>query len=413
MLESISIKPYSFQPFKLSVEDFLPVNMLVLFGLPSWVNHQRLHEGLVKTLAAFPHLTGKVTLNLDPLEVYAIQSEHDLQFEWEKELDCDVAHLKTMDKAQLKSTFAPSAYHDHEDPLKAMQGPLFQVRLSWLKEAAFSVVGLMMSHAMVDGTGLVLFLKYFSGVLNEQTIPKVMHDRSVTFPKHLPNAIHLPRHYHAVDNSDEFLASFNATIHVSEGKTFSIRSTNLLDRLACNTQTGARFRFVADMCFHLAQSQDEDLIVGLWCNARGMGHVPRTYTGNTGCYMHVPINPGSIEANCRNFSTMWSKEAMLQHKSDYEMLKAAEKQGQFVVWDGPSARLLSVNLIAHYPGIAGLGDGRPLFYRLLTRNVAGIRMYYNPSGDKMIVEAGLMPAGVATLLRRCAELGLEVEEDLF
>ncbi len=382
--------------------------MVLLLGYKRRLDPIALREAMKKALQAFPHLSARIDLNLQPLRAELVPSDRELQLEWIRSGEPLSQPLEDQNQATLFARFAPSAAASARTPMQALQSPLLQLRLTWLPESEGCVLGVMVSHMVMDGSGLALFLAHMIAAMRGGSAPDVVHDRRHTFPDILPAAAGLPPHYVEVPQLSLAMAEGADTLASSTPTVFSLSLAELRRSMADKSSTEARLYLAAHLCQEVAARQLGRRTLALWCNARGLGHVPRNYTGNAGCYTHVPLEPGNTQGCYQNLKRTITRTGFAEIKDAYGRLKSAEAAGRVVFWNGPGENLLSLNLVPPARGAADFGQGGPDYAQLLTRNVSGLRLYSSADGERLVVEACLPEAHGAGLIASCEGLGLVV-----
>ena len=411
----LSIPSLTFAPLRLCLDDVLPVSMVLLLGYARRLDPEGLRAALQTALQAFPHLTGRLHLNLQPLEAELVPGDREVRLEWIREGQPGLSNLQdleSLDQETLFHRFAPSAAAKALTPLQSLQAPMLQLRLTWLADSEACVLGVMASHMAVDGSGLGLFLGHLTAALRGVGAPAVVHDRRHTFPVSMPKDSALPPHYTEVPHLSMAMAEGQDKLASTPATVFSVpldSLSGLEDHPGEKPPTDARLLLAAHLCQEVAALQPQRRTLALWCNTRGLGHVPRNYTGNTGCYAHSPLEPGDANGCYRHLKSAVTRTGFAAIGATYARLKAAEAAGRYVFWDGPGDHLLSLNLVPQTRGAADFGKGGPEYAQLLTRNVSGLRLYGNPDGKRIVVEACLPAAHGMALMAGCARLGLPVQ----
>lgn len=410
----LSVPSQDFAPLPLCLDDALPVSMVLLLGFRYRLDPVALRSALATALQAFPHLGGRLHLNLQPFQVALVPGGREVQLEWIRSDSSRLETLETLDQETLAARFAPSAAAAARSPMQALQAPLLQLRLTWLPEEDACVLGVMASHLALDGTGMALFLAHVTAAMRGGTAPAVIHDRRCTFPDPLPTDGTLPPFYREVPQLSLAMAQDQDPLAATEATVFSIHAENLDRLLGQASFADARLFLAAQLCREVAARQPGRRMLAQWCNARGLGHVPRNYTGNAGCYAHLPLEAlplegGDTESLYRGLKQLITSRGFAGINDAYARLKAAEAAGRYAFWEGPGDNLLSLNLVPHIRNPADFGHGSPEFGLLLTRNVSGLRLFSSPDGDRLIVEACLASGLGEALIAACERLGLRTQ----
>jgi hypothetical protein len=383
--------------------------MVLLLGYGYRLDPVLLRNSLQGALQAFPHLNARIQFSLDPLQAELVPSFDMVQIEWVKAGAPAPRNFELLDQQTLLARFAPSSASEVRSPLQALQDPLLQLRLTWLAESDRSVLGVMASHMVLDGTGLALFLDHLTATIQGRTPPTVVHDRRHTFSASLPADQTLPAHYHEITDLTMAMAQEQDPLTAVPATVFSVAVQNLEENFLTKSASDRRLYFAAQLCQEVAKHQTNRETMALWCNSRGLGQVPRNYTGNAGCYVHLPLGAGDPHVGYRHLKHAISRKGFAETAQTYARVKANEAAGRLVFWNGPKDELLSLNLVPHVPNVANFGKGDPTYAQILTRNVSGLRLFNTPDGNRMVVEASL-PRGIGSaLVDRCRDMGLSVE----
>lgn len=410
--EILSVPASDFPPLGLCLDDVLPVSMVLLLGYARRLDPVALRAALQTALKAFPHLGARLHLNLQPLEALLVPGEREIQIEWVRAGQPGLAGihaLESLDQETLSARFAPSAADSARTPMQALQAPLLQLRLTWLPDCDACVLGVMVSHMALDGVGLALFLNHLTAAMRGADAPAVVHDRRHTFPDPLPKDAALPPHYREIPHLSMAMAEGQDPSSSSQATVFSLPLESLQRHWDHKSMTDARLFLAAHLCQEVAALQPQRSSVALWCNTRGLGHVPRNYTGNAGCYVHTPLRAGDALSCYQNLKRTITRTGFAEINDAYARLKANEAAGRYVFWHGPGDDLLSLNLVPHARGAADFGQGGPEYAQLLTRNVSGLRIYGSPDGNRLVVEACFPESHGKALMSACERLELPVQ----
>lgn len=408
--EIFLLSPLSFQPLPLSVDDLLPVSVVLLLGYNYRIDPKALTKALECTLSFFPHLSARIHLAFEPLKMSLVPSDRKIQLEWVKNSQGSLETLESMEQGFLTEHYAPSAAFNAQNMLQIFDLPLLQLRISWLSSSNASVLGLMVSHIALDGIGMMYFIKHLSAALQGTNLPIVVHDRKLTFPEILPNQCELPLYYRELVDLPLALAKAHSEQKKYQVTIFSITLESLEKIVGKKSLTNARFYFTALLCQALAKIQKKPLTIALWCNVRGLGHVPRNYTGNTGCYIYLPLEENKLEKCYQLLKNTITRQGFAKIQQAYNQLKSIEAEGRIIYWNGSEQDILSVNLVPHLPNALDLGSGSPVYAQILTRNTVGLRIYSSPDGRRFTVEACLLDQLGDKLLQSCVDMGLFVKK---
>jgi len=398
-VETRLIPPRDFAPLALAVDDRLPTDIELVLAYRYHVSLNCCADALTCGLRAFPHLTGAVG-KTDPPHGMIVPSAHGTVLEVvESTGGFAIGDLESLALREHSARLIP---HDGE----SMQGALFRARLTLMPAAGLSILGLRVSHAVVDGTGLAWFLSHCTAHLRGVEPGPVFHERSHGFGKCLDGPDEAPHHYHdagalSIDGSwaDDTTATTTPVV-------FAIHVDTVRRRLNASSLLDARLRLGAWLCTETAACHPAFTEVALWCDPRGTNGIPAGYTGNAGCYLHFPLREGMTKELSRQLRNMATRSGFQQIAGTYRRIKRAESLGRPVVWDGPGTGLLQLNLVPHAVAGTDFGKGVPVLGLLLTRNSSGLRISLTTDGSRFLVEACL-PAGVgASLVEACRASGL-------
>jgi Transferase family len=402
----LTVPVQNFKTLRLCLDDVLPVSIVLLLGYSHRLEPQALRSSLQSALLAFPHLSGRIQVSLEPLQAELVPGEREVQIEWNQGNKSSLQDLELLDQETLFAHFAPSAAANARTPIQALQAPLLQLRLTWLSNSNACVLGLMVSHMVLDGTGLALFLNHLTAGLQGKNAPAVVHDRWHTYPDPLPKYAALPPQYQEISNLALAMALEQDPLAASPSTVFFIPVKSVQQVSRTSSLTDARLFLAAHLCQEVAAMQPSRSTLALWCNTRGLGHVPRNYTGNAGCYMHYPLAAGQTSECFQNLKRTITREGFAEIAKTYAYLKAGEASGRAIFWHGPGEDLLSLNLVPHVRGAADFGYGGPVYAQLLTRNVSGLRIFSSSDGSRFVVEACLPSMHGARLISSCENLGI-------
>ncbi len=405
----LTIPSLRFSPLRLCLDDVLPVSMVLLLGYKYRIDPVLLQRSLNTALQAFPHLSGRFQLNIQPLQAELVPSDRAVELEWVQSGHLPQFALEFLDQETLFVHFAPTAASTARSLIQAMHAPLLQLRLTWFSESQTCVLGIMVSHLALDGVGLILFLNHLTAAMQGGNVPEVVHDRKYTFPDQMTKNGTIPLHYQEIPNLSLAMSQVQDDITIAQAAVFSVSIASLKKYLDKSPLTDVRLFLAAHLCQEVAAIQESRRTLALWCNTRGLSHVPRSYTGNTGCYIHLPLTPGDSNECYQLLRSAITRKGFAEIKKIYSQIKSAEADGRYLFWSGPSENLLSLNLVPHVPGVANFGKGAPEYAQLLTRNVSGLRIYSSPDGNKLIVEACLPTSHCERLMSSCEKLGLTIQ----
>ena len=381
-----------FEPLILSEDDQLPTPIQLVMAYRGLMSADSCEEAFLRGLAGFPHLSGKLIRGLhgrldkivpfdDPFSLELREAEEVLDFH----------DLASFSLERLSEDFVPS-------PAES----LFQARLTIFRNAGMSVLGLRVSHAVVDGAGLAYFISNSTAALRGVEPFTVFHDRSFGFGSCMEGDMaEVPEGYRdeasaaMADGAVDFIPTY--FVIPVEGVRKCFGASSVLD---------ARLRLGAWLSAGVAQRDETFTGLGLWCDARGTNAIPATYTGNVGCYVSFPLRGMGAEALAQELRKMATRRGFERIAATYGMIKRAEAQGHPLVWGGTGKGMLQLNLVPHVVEGTDFGHGVPAFALLLSRNSSGLRISLTPDASRFLVECCL-PHGLGDgLVEQCQTAGL-------
>lgn len=406
----------------LTVDDFVPTSMVLALAYPFVTDPQGFAQATQTGLDAFPHLTGKLDGDWMSMDYRIVPSSESIQVEFEAtDEELGLSQLQSLSASEILKRFGPSIARDVDLSQFAEGLPLFAARLTNLPRVPMSIVVLMVSHIAIDGVGLAMFLNHcIAGTTGEKARYSVTHDRSVlqnvlldtgadsktgglTVPV---ESIRLPSHYSAFDlaNLPEMMQAWESTMSQStEYWTVGIENVDIFDS---NGITPTRTGVSALLSHWLAEYNPAYQELALWCNTRGLLGIPKTYTGNTGCYLHLPLvsmSPTEIERSLHGVAT---PKGFAEITNTYRALKQAELNGILPLWNGMRPEVLPLNMVTYPRMSSDVAGVPPSFAKMLTRNLHGLRTAGTPDGKGVMVEATLPDAEKEMLVQRCKQLGI-------
>jgi len=364
-----------FAPLNLSVDDGLPADIELVMGYLGGIAAEVCSAALERGLRAFPHLTGKGEgMRIVPSE-YGFELETvDLPGEM------GIRGLEELPLVEQSVLFIPEGRADS----------LFAARLTSFPETNLGVLGMRISHAAVDGTGLALFIMHCTAESRGVGAPPLFHERRYGIGAYLEGTDEPPCGYReAASMEDETARSIPTLFAIpAESVRRHFQATSLLD---------SRLRLAAWLCAALESRFPE---VALWCDPRGLNGIPATYTGNIGCYLHFP--------NCADLTKQLkatAKRAGFRRIAEtHRRIKLAESRGRPLIWQGGA---LQLNLVPHAVAGTDFGTGLPGYAILLSRNSSGLRISLTPDASRFLIEACLPDGLGEVLLEKCRAAGLQ------
>lgn len=367
-----------FEPLDLSVDDRLPADIELVIGYRGEIAADDFAAEVERGLRAFPHLTGR----LDGMRI--VPSGRNFALETvELQGAIGFRDLEEMPLAEQSAAFIPEGRADS----------LFAARLARFPEADLSVIGMRVSHAAVDGTGLALFINECTAARRGVATPPLFHERRHGFGENIDGEHTPPQGYRAADVADglESLADISPTL-------FAIPSENVRKHFHAVTLLDARLKLAAWLCAALEPQFPK---VALWCDPRGLNGIPATYTGNLGCYLHFENRAETLTQQLKATATRAGFQRIAE---THRRIKLAESRGRPLAWKGVA---LQLNLVPHAVAGTDFGIGLPGYAILLSRNSSGLRISLTPDTSRFLIEACL-PHGLGNfLLENCAATGLD------
>ena len=364
-----------FPAIHLSADDLLPTDivMLLVYRTPA----AGVAESLDAGLRVFPHLTGKLAGGPPRIvpagdEAFAMETEESTE-------DPAVEDFERMADETMCARFVPAA----------REGGLFAVRRVDFPRTGLMALGLRVSHMAVDGTGLGWFLAHATAGARGVAAPPVVHDRA------------------AMRVADGVCGEIPEG-HVARKPEGAPAVGRPLWFAVPMAAAGQRNAFAAWLCGEIARIDPMIRRVAVWCNTRGRGGPPPTYTGNAGCYRHVDIAGDDAEL-ALGIHALATRSGLARARRMHQEILRLRAAGREVWWDGPRADVLELNLLAPPVEVADFGSGSPAFALLLSRNSNGLRVFPGVCGRRFVVEATLPPGMAAALVEACAKRGLAPE----
>ncbi|MEL4893830.1 AMP-binding protein [Crocosphaera sp. Alani8] len=385
---------------RLAEDDNVPNSMVFVLAFPSIIKPSVLIESVQQGLDVFPHLSGRVRtdiatgqLSIQPCSegVLLEMRTMDNDFNWDS--------LESMTNKTLQDWFAPTIIgkvsEKHPEDL-----PLMSVRLTHLPKINGCVLSIFVSHIAIDGVGLAHFLNQCTAHIHEYTVEPVVHGREELYSAaKICSSPKLPSWYVVTENNDichpQRVWEVVEKCHII---TYTISDLTLRDLFALADENEFWLYLTAylwsELNCEIERSREGTIYseLALWCNVRGTLDISELYTGNVGCYWHVKF-PSMMMTDLVTLTELikepMTKEGVERVKSTYSALKIAEFERRTVQWNGLQPHVLPVNLFPYAHSLLNFGSGAPLFGRMLTRNVHGLRISRTVRNDGFQVEACL------------------------
>jgi hypothetical protein len=367
-----------FDPLGLSVDDLLPADIELVMGYRGGIEAELCAAALERGLRAFPHLRGKLEgMRIVPSEDRFVLETLDLPGAM------GIRDLEEMPLAGQSAAYIPNGRAE----------ALFAARLTRFPETNLSVLGMRVSHAAVDGTGLALFIHHCTAEPRGVGTPPLFHERRYGFGADLDGADEAPHGYGASGGMTQ-----EDSLAGSAPILFAVPADNVRLRFQATSLLDLRLKLGAWLCAALESRFPE---VALWCDPRGLNGIPATYTGNVGCYLHFTNRADDLTKQLKATAT----RAGFQRIADtHRRLKLAEMRGRPLSWIGGA---LQLNLVPYAVAGTDFGTGLPGYAILLSRNSSGLRISLTPDASRFLIEACLPDGLGEVLLGKCHEEGLE------
>ena len=392
----------------LALDDLVPTNILLLIAF-RYDASDRLIDGIKQGLEIFPHLAGRLAWAGDPSSATIQADPAGVLVERRSTNKISLPSIGELTREQLVDHFFPSG--TSECLRGASQSPLLSVRTTSIQGG--SVIGIVASHRVVDGTGLALFLGHCMGGV--QHVP--IHDRAV-LARHLLSDSESRQHS---EQPHWYINATSAIEPLGSGMTewelaqtfpvdvFTIHENELRD-LFTGDQSSTWFQLTALLCEECATLNYRE--AAFWCDVRGSLRIPRTYTGNVGCYWHEKI--GLPDESTLNLAKRLRAGTGDRNRiaTVYSAVKLAELENRPLRWTGTAQHVLPINLVPHFSSMLNFGGGGPVMTRILTRNVHGIRISRAPRDTGFLVEVCLPEDHVRQLRIKLQDRGVQVSEPM-
>ena len=408
LTDELSLKPRRFSdPIKLALDDYVPTSMVLIIVYPFHIEPSLLATAFGSGLDVFPHLTGAIGGSVSPFELEIRPADAALCLELvQSARRTSLADIESMSVDEHFAEFAPACVREGVQFGEQEGLPLFAARLTSLNATEMSVLGLVVSHMAVDGIGLSYFLSHSVSALSGTRLRRVVHERRVLRVSDPGGALEIPyRYVSAKSDHKSGMREWDAARQYPLS-IFTVPIQAAMSFLGSASLSAVRFGLTAFLCRELAQLNPDYMEVGLWCNPRGTNGIPKSYTGNVGCYLHLPLREGSTSDLAHQLRSIASREGFTRIADTYRRLKQAEMRGFCPTWDGLAPEVLPVNLVSYSPSSAGVAAAAPSMARMLTRNLHGLRLSITPNRQQFLVEVCLPRDLSQALTDRCQRHGL-------
>lgn len=374
----------NFAPLDLSVDDCLPADIELVMGYRGGVTRDVYETALKRGLRAFPHLTGK----LEGLRIVPPEGEFGLETVDSSRV-MSIRDLEKMPLCHQSTTFIPKGRADS----------VFSARLTRFTGVDLSVLGMRVSHAAVDGTGLALFIAHCTAALRGVQTPAVFHERRFGFGTNEGVSDEAPLGYRTAGNptAKEDLAGCALTL-------FAITAETVRSYFDAASLRDARSKLGGWLCAGIGGHFPE---MALWCDPRGLNGIPPTYTGNLGCFLHFPLRGTTADELTMQLKATATRTGFQRIADTHRRIKLAESRGRPLVWDGAKMGVLQLNLVPHAVAGTDFGGGLPEYAILLSRNSSGLRISVTPDASRFLVEACLPDDLGEMLFEKCHAAGMK------
>ena len=399
LIHKKSLPPQTFPPLTLAQNDHLPRAIELVIAYDYLISPDQLESAFNHGVEAFPHVTGQIQSLEAGKPWHILPSSRGLPLEiFEMQKNITIRILEQLPVRTHRSYFMPGTDED------APQDHLLAARLTQTTDG-LSILGLKASHAALDGTGLGLFLYHCTARIHGKSPPAVIHQRPDTHINPTAEIPELPHGYTLAENpadiSDD-LAARPSTI-------FTINIKEACHQLGASSYLDARLRLSACLCHSLANIHPGFSEIAVWCDPRGLPGFPATFTGNSGCYLHIPLQNLSATDLTKRICGLASRQGFRKTAETQQRIQQAQNAGHHVAWKGPADDILQLNLVPHAAESANFGHGPPVFGLMLSRNSSGLRIAITPDGRRFLIEAALPDPLGPTLPQLCRDAHLTPE----
>ncbi|MFM2171464.1 MAG: Transferase family [Verrucomicrobiota bacterium] len=386
-----------FSPLRLCEDDRLPADIELVMGYEGLLSPEAVAASLRRGLEAFPHLTGVMH------HEYIVPAHGEITWEVAESHEEDSWEvLKQRPLTKQSRLWIPQAL-----PV-GLPGSLWQTRLTLMPRAGICVIGMRVSHAVLDGAGLAWFIHQCTAATRGVKTGMVVHERPGRAAVSADPCDPPPQGYGASAHQTESVWSGDALAR-SQPLIVALPVAELVSALEASSVLYARLRLAALLCSWVAQCQPQTQEVALWCDARGTNDLPPHYTGNAGCFLHFPLrheDPQHLTRLLRNVAT---RGGFTRISETFRRLQEAEARGAPYRWLGLEQQALQLNLVPHAVKGTDFGIGLPRYAMLLSRNSSGIRIAFTPDAAHLMIELSLPATTNHFLLENMRSMFLTAE----
>ena len=398
------------QTLKLATRDFPPVALSSYDDLPKDIMWVGMYAGLVEAekvamlfeagLKHFPHLTGRLCKQTWQI----VPAERDLEIELMKtKAKVDSRDLEALPVEELGSRYLPNEDKWHG------QNYLLGVRILHLVNINKTIIGLRISHCVVDGAGLGLILK--TGLLElmgkDPLLP--IHDRAAfkncrnkEVSSNVPSNI--PQGYQTLEqNSESLRDEVNGT---QESIMFTIAISEIKEKWQCKSLIESRVHLAAWLSSECKKAEPKLKELAAWCDVRGIRGFPQSFTGNCGCFVHYPLATDH-QTMAGYWKQLTGRKGFKKIADIFAQLQVAEMTNQPLLWKNDDS-ILQINIVPHSLAHFDFGYGKAEFGLLLARNSPGIRISVTPDDRHFLIEAEVAKPIQEHLLNAAHSSGFEV-----
>lgn len=304
-----------FARLDLGALDSLTQDIELVLAYHDRIDSEMFESAVEHGLEAFPHLTGCL-------------KNHD---GWYIEPKAEGVRLEMSERNEPLSAeeLGQLALDDHRSQFMPVadsavaERDLFSVRLTQAGKD-MSLLGLRVSHAAVDGTGLALFLHHCTAAMGTFGSLPVVHDRNSGRGVIAEGLFKMPSGYHFIESGAEIpdpLAQKPSTI-------FSMEISALSEQFSGKSFIETRLRLSAWLCAELAAMQPSFSEVAVWCDPRRLNGIPQSFTGNSGCYLHLQLKNKPVSDLAEKMRSLATRKGFLRIAETHQQIQRAEMTGQ-------------------------------------------------------------------------------------
>lgn len=370
---------------KLAARHFTPLSLSSYDALSKDIRWVGAFEGLIKSeiiaallhegLVHFPHLSGSIcqqTWSVIPrdreIEIEVASSDLCLSF----------SQIEAMPNDRLCALSMPDQNHWSEQEF------LIGAKLVHFTKMNLSLIGFQISHCLVDGVGLNLFLQSALLSLSGEQAPVLKHERSLLKSVKSPKKCEIPQGYQLNTSICSFTQQENKNNETAAFITLPVAEIKKAWRT--DSLNHARLELAAWLSSECKKAEPKLTELAVWCDVRGIA-LPKYFTGNCGCFLHYPLSD-SQEKMKQHWKHLTSRQGFQRIAEVFSQLQEAERKGEELEWNH-HPNLLHINLLPNRMSHIDFGVGRALFTAILDRNTAGIRVSLTPDKTQFLLEIEL------------------------